>query len=120
MDAKDNTDTLIYRSSRPEVFCKGGVLEKFAKLTGKHLWPATLYQKRDSGTGVFLWVLQIFSEHLFLQNTSVGCFLIDFFHDYAKQSNNLSGPNLDVNDLKNRAIRITVTERQTDTGLDNF
>ena len=54
MDAKDNTDTLIYRSSRPEVFCKGRVLEKFAKLTGKHLWPATLYQKRDSGTGVFL------------------------------------------------------------------
>ena len=37
MDAKDNTDTLIYRSSRPEVFCKEGVLEKFAKLTGKHL-----------------------------------------------------------------------------------
>ena len=54
MDATDNTDTLISRSSRPEVFCKGGVLEKFAKLTGKHLWPATLYQKRDSGTGVFL------------------------------------------------------------------
>ena len=32
-----------YRSSRPEVFCKEGVLENFAKFTGKHLcqslWP---------------------------------------------------------------------------------
>ena len=26
------------RSSRPEMFCKKGVLRNFAKLTGKHLW----------------------------------------------------------------------------------
>ena len=46
-----------YRSSRPEVFCKKGVLENFAKFTGKHLChslffkvagirPATLLKKR--------------------------------------------------------------------------
>ena len=27
-----------YRSSRPEVFCKKGVLRNFAKFTGKHLY----------------------------------------------------------------------------------
>ena len=48
----------IYRSSRPEVFCKKGFLENFAKFTGKHrcqslfsnkvasLRPATLLKKR--------------------------------------------------------------------------
>ena len=27
-----------YRSSRPEVFCKKGVLRNLAKFTGKHQW----------------------------------------------------------------------------------
>ena len=48
----------IFRSSRPEVFCKKGVLKSFAKFTEKHLckslflnkvadqWPATLFKKR--------------------------------------------------------------------------
>ena len=51
------------RSSRPEVFCKKGVLRNLAKVTGKHLYrslffskvagvsPASLL-KRDSGIGV--------------------------------------------------------------------
>ena len=41
-----------------------------------------LYEKGDSGAGVFLWILQKFLEHLFLQNTSGGCFclLIAPFH----------------------------------------
>ena len=54
-----------YRSSRPEVFCKNGVLRNFAKLAGKRLSQSLflnkvqasglqLYQKRESGTGVFL------------------------------------------------------------------
>ena len=67
------------------VFCKKGVLRNFAKFTGKYLYqrlfldkvaglrPATLL-KKDSGTGVFLWILQNLQEHLFLQNTSGGCF----------------------------------------------
>ena len=38
-----------------EVFCKKGVLENFAKFTGKHL-----YQRL-----FFLWILQNFQEHLF-------------------------------------------------------
>ena len=42
----------LFRSSRPEVFCKKGVLRNFAKLTGKYfcqgLRPATLLKKRLS------------------------------------------------------------------------
>ena len=60
------------------------VLRNFAKFTGKHLCQSLffnkvaatglqLYLKRDSGTSVFLWVLQNFSEHL-LQNISSGFF----------------------------------------------
>ena len=49
---------MLYRSSRPEVFCKKGVLGNFTKFTGKHLCqslyfnkvagqrPATLLKKR--------------------------------------------------------------------------
>ena len=73
------------RSSRPEVFCKNGVLRNFAKFTRKHLCQSLFFNKiaglrpaillkRDSGTGVFLWVLWNFEEHLFSQNTSGGCF----------------------------------------------
>ena len=75
-------------SSRQEVFCKKGILRNFAKFPGKHLCqslffnkvaglrPATLF-KRDSGTGVFLSTLRNFYDHLFLQNTSGGCFWKD-------------------------------------------
>ena len=34
------------RSSRPEVFCRKGVLRNFAKFTGKSLRPTTLLKKR--------------------------------------------------------------------------
>ena len=30
--------TTFFRSSRPEVFCKKGILRNFTKFTGKHLW----------------------------------------------------------------------------------
>ena len=61
------------------------VLKNLVNSTGKHLcwnlfliklkaWsPATLL-KRNFSTGVFLWNLQNFLEHLFLQKSSIGCF----------------------------------------------
>ena len=66
--------------SRPEVFCKKGVPRNFTKFTGKHLcqslfliklklWGLQLYYKRDPDTGVFLQILQNFTEHLFTKNT---------------------------------------------------
>ena len=39
---KDPND---YRSSRPEVFCKKGVLKDFAKFTGKHLCQSPFFNK---------------------------------------------------------------------------
>ena len=53
-----NVELSIYRNSRPEVFCKKGVLRNFVKFTGKQLCqslffnkvvgprPATLFKKR--------------------------------------------------------------------------
>ena len=63
------------RSTRPEVFCKKGVLRIFTKFTGKHLCqgPATLLKKR-------LWHRSFpvnFAKFLrapFSWNTSAGCF----------------------------------------------
>ena len=34
-----------YRNSRPEVFCKNGVLRNFAKFTGKHLYQSLFFNK---------------------------------------------------------------------------
>ena len=39
---KDPND---YKSSRPEVFCKKGVLRDFAKFTGKHLCQSLFFSK---------------------------------------------------------------------------
>ena len=36
---------VIFRSSRPEVFCQKGILRNFAKFTGKHLWQSLLFNK---------------------------------------------------------------------------
>ena len=35
----------IFRSSRPGVFCKKGVLRNFAKFTGKHLCQSLFFNK---------------------------------------------------------------------------
>ena len=51
---RDDTGENNSRSSRPEVFCKKGVLRNFAKFTEKHrCFP-------DSGTGVFQSILRNF------------------------------------------------------------
>ena len=65
------------RSSRPEVFCKKYILRNFIKSTGKHLCQSLFFNKvagPRTGTGVFLWILWNFYEHLFSKNTSGGCF----------------------------------------------
>ena len=86
-----------FRSSYPEVFCEKGALRNFVKFTGKHpckslffnkvagLRPVTLF-KKGSCTGVFLWILRNFWEHLFLQDTFDGCYwyLRDVNHSLEK------------------------------------
>ena len=60
----------------PAVFYKKRFLKNFTKIHRKHLyqslffnkvegtWGLQLYSKRNSGTGVFLWILRNFKEHL--------------------------------------------------------
>ena len=69
---------------------KNGVLRNLTKFSGKHLWHSLffniiaglqLYYKRDSGTGVFLWILwtsknNILTKHL---RTSASKFSILIF-----------------------------------------
>ena len=60
----DNHYSLLhrFRSTRPEMFRKKGVLNNYTKFTGKHLCQSLILKKlqastllkRDSGTGVFL------------------------------------------------------------------
>ena len=43
--SKSGNNFLIIRNSRPEVFCKKGVLRNFAKFTGKHLCQNLFFNK---------------------------------------------------------------------------
>ena len=95
----------IIRSSRPEVFCKTGVLRNFAKFTGKHLCqtlffnkvaglrPVTLLKKREFGTGVFLWILWNFYENTFIYRKTLSD-LIPL--KYVQNENQNTGENLRV------------------------
>ena len=60
-------DSLTDTSSRPEVFCKKGVLRNFAKFTGKYLCQRLFFNKVAG-------LRRNYQEHLFSQNTSGGCF----------------------------------------------
>ena len=42
-------------------------------------WGLQRYRKRDSSTGVFLWILQNFQEHLFRRTPQGDCFSIGYF-----------------------------------------
>ena len=78
-----------FRSNHRRYSIKKGVLRNFAKFTGKHQCQSLfliklkasdlqLCLKRDSGTGVFLWILQNSEEHLFYGTTPDDCFC--WFH----------------------------------------
>ena len=90
-NVQDTYSVLIFVNScqkqPPEVSMKKGVLENFAKFAGKHLCQSLffnkvaglslqLYWKRDSVTGVFLWILQNCHEHLFYRTALDGCFWV--------------------------------------------
>ena len=60
-------NNFFYKSSRLEVFCKKGVLKNFAKFTEKHLCQSIFFNKVAG-------LRQNFQKHLFLQNSSGGCF----------------------------------------------
>ena len=66
-------DGLIFAIQKQlPVFCKKGVLRNFANFTGKKLCQSLFFnsvgglgsEKRDSGTGVFLWILWNFLQNI--------------------------------------------------------
>ena len=57
--------------SRLQIFFKIGVLKIFAIFTGKHLCWSLFLIKRDSNTGVFPWILQIFKNSFFYRTPPV-------------------------------------------------
>ena len=68
-----------FGSSRPEVFCKKGVLRNFLKFTGEHLCQSLFCCRPTTLAQVFSCeLLQSFWEHFFLQNTSGSSFLVVF------------------------------------------
>ena len=82
---RSSRSQMFFRSSRPEMFCKKAVLRDFPKFTRKHLYQSLfitkvagqgwqLYLKRDPVSWCFLWILRNLEEHIFLGNTSGGCF----------------------------------------------
>ena len=50
------------RSSRPEVFCKEGVLRNLAKFTGKHLCQRLFFNKL---TGQGLFFIKVYQKQLY-------------------------------------------------------
>ena len=84
-----------FRKSRLKVFYEKGVLRNFTKFTGKHLSqrPAALL-KRHSGTGVFLWILRNFLDHLFYRTPLDDCFWkLKRFSNYEFKLNKISESN---------------------------
>ena len=73
-----------FRNSHHGYFIKKAILQNFAIFTGKHLYwslrsmrTATLL-KRDSNTGIFLWILRNFLKHLFWRTSANYCFEVVF------------------------------------------
>ena len=66
----------IGKSSQRRCSIEEGVLKNLKKFTGKHLCQSL---KRDSGTGILLWILLNFLEHLFYRTPPDDCFCIGLF-----------------------------------------
>ena len=80
------TTVMTIRSSHRRCSIRKDVLRNLAKFTGKHLFQCLFFNKvagaeacnfiknRDSGTGVFLCILQNLLEHLFYRTPHGDCF----------------------------------------------
>ena len=64
----------IFRTPFPRNTSGWLLLARASFLTKLQASVLQFYQKWDSDTGVFLWLLRDFSEHFFLKNISGGCF----------------------------------------------
>ena len=74
-----------FRSSHRRCSVRNCVLRNFVKFTGKHLRQGLSFNKvagltqtcnfikKDSGTGIFLWILRNFKQHLFYRTSPGDC-----------------------------------------------
>ena len=68
-----------FKSSRPEVFCKKGVLRNFAKFTGKHLCQRLFFNKKESLAQVFSCKFCEISKNTFFYRTPSVAGSVNFF-----------------------------------------
>ena len=119
---------MFYWSSHQKCSMQKGALINFTKFTGKHLyqslfltklqaWGRQLYQKRNSGTGAFLWILRnvykhVISKHLWTTASDFICsvffifFIIkNFRHEksrFVRKKSTSGKPTLHCNDFISR------------------
>ena len=84
------------RSSRPEVFCKKGVLTNFSKFTGKHLFQSLFLIKLHASACNF-----IKKETL----TQVFC---SGFYEISKNTFSYKTPPVTTSDIQNNRTRLVV------------
>ena len=84
----------MFRSSRPEVFCKKGVLRNFSKFRGKHLWTCN-FIKKENQAQVFSCEFCEISKSTFCYRTPPACNFIKkgtlpkvFSYEFCKVSKN--------------------------------
>ena len=82
----------------PGVFYWKGVLKSFAKFTGKHLYQSVFFNKfvylrlatlskRDSGTGVFRWIYEIFKNIFYSEHDLMGSRVNNISEPFLKKKN---------------------------------
>ena len=76
------------RSSRPEVFCKKGVLENFTKFTEKHLCQS-LFFKKETLTQVFSCEFYEIFKNIFFDRTPLASASVFYVTDPSLLSNKL-------------------------------
>ena len=86
-----------FRSSRPEVFSKKGVLKNFTILRGKHLCQS-LHWKRQKGTGVFLSILWNFKNTFLYRKPPLIRFDVHFLFSLSKTLNENAHLHFFIND----------------------
>ena len=117
------------RSSRPEIFCKKGVLKNFAKFTGKHLCQSFFFNK-ETMAQVFSWESceisksVFFTEHLWWLLLKVIC--NQFWRSFnltkleSLDTNLAKLESLDTNLTKLESLDTNVTKLESlDTNLTN-
>ena len=67
-------ESCFFQKQPPDVFFKKKVLFEISQNSQENTFARSSFLKRNSGTGVFLWILRNFYEHLFYKKPLGDCF----------------------------------------------